>query len=100
VPHHLADPLMAEAAGHEVPEVLWSWMLLAGHPDRLAIGLDSPPPRARRIGGPRLLAIGPLHDGRLRATWESRAVPNRNTIGELNRLLFFLVVPKHGSAAT
>ena len=98
--HHLADPLTAEPGGHEVPEILWSWMILARHPSGLAIGLDSPSPRARRIGGPRLFAIGPLHDGRLSETQESRAVPNRNTIGELNRLLFFLVVPKHGSAAT
>jgi hypothetical protein len=98
---------MAEPAGHEVTEILWTWMILARHPARLAIGLDPgraglapPAPRAGRIGGPRLFGIGPLHDGRLSETRECRTRPDRNTIGELNRLLFFLVVPKNGSAAT
>jgi hypothetical protein len=107
MPHHLADPLMAEPASHEIPEILRDWMLLARHPARLGIGpdpgladLDPPSPQARWIGCPRLFGIGPLHDGRLSETRGSRTMPDRNTIRELNRLLFFFVVPKYGSAAT
>jgi hypothetical protein len=98
---------MAEPAGHEIPEILWNGMILARHPARLEIGLDPgpagldpPSPQGRWIGCPRLLGIGPLHDGRLSETRERRTRPDRNTIGELNRLLFFFVVPKNGSAAT
>jgi hypothetical protein len=72
---------MVEPAGHEAPEILRRWVILARHPTRLVIGLvlpdlDPPSPQGRWIGCPRLFGIGPLHAGRLSETCESRTVPD------------------------